>query len=104
MWDEPPMIRKVAVLNGRTYELPDFCNDLNAMHQAETLCAVQLNNKYAKHIREVLDNEAHTSDTAASQHIRFTTWRYYAAPAHIRAEAFLRTLNLWVDDNNEFPV
>lgn len=67
---------------GKRNALPDYITDLNAMHDAETV---------------LLDNGA-----INSQRRQYDGWlwgitagRTISASAHQRAEAFLRTLNLW---------
>ena len=60
--------------------IPDYLNDLNAMHEAEqTMGDPQLWVEYQSYLSDVM---AHVG------------WLYHAAAAQ-RAEAFLRTLNLW---------
>ena len=67
----------------RTFELPDYLNDLNAMHKAEKLLKTeaQLDSWYGclKHLVRVDGN--HTSSTQAMQ-----------ATAAQRAEAFVLTM------------
>jgi hypothetical protein len=62
--------------------LPDYLNDLNAMHEAE-ICLVDQGKgaDYGKHL-------AAMSGGYLSRHL---------ASAAQRAEAFLKTLNLWID-------
>jgi len=63
------------------YTIPDYCNDLNAMHEAEkTLDDYQYFN-YCRH---------HLPDTQRSEMAQGRT-----ATAHQRAEAFLRTIGKW---------
>ena len=64
------------------YAFPDYCNDLNAMHEAEKLLISEVGNlaPYNKHL-------AHA--TCASGEPR------YHATARQRAEAFLRTIGKW---------
>lgn len=66
---------------------PDYCNDLNAMHDAEkTLDGTQAG---AFHDwLETLQDRDRQEDCPASLF-------WYHATARQRAEAFLRTLNLW---------
>lgn len=63
---------------------PDYCNDLNAMHEAEkVLPDLRLYIKFLYLV--VSDDLLNTSNEPAF------------ATAHQRAEAFLRTLNLWTE-------
>ena len=60
--------------------IPDYLNDLNAMHEAErTMGDPQLWDEYQSYLSDAMRNIG---------------WIYHATAAQ-RAEAFLRTLNLW---------
>ena len=61
---------------------PDYPNDLNAMHEAEKILTAQQRRTYVNRIFNlpVSECESNTFATAAQ-----------------RAEAFLRTLNLWIE-------
>ena len=63
-----------GVMNDKptSYYLPDYINDLNAMHEAE------------KKLPDVL-------------FVRYANWIPPCATAEARAEAFLRTLGKWED-------
>jgi hypothetical protein len=63
--------------------LPDYLNDLNAMHEAEEIQGFHKLNDAAWEYRTKL------------QGIVVPPALLYAATAAQRAEAFLRTLNLW---------
>lgn len=72
--------RRADSPNGNEFlEVPDYINDLNAMHEAEKMLAAGL---LAKYTTELL----RTSGGPMSVHF---------ATAAQRAEAFLKTLNLW---------
>jgi hypothetical protein len=63
-------------------EPPDFCNDLNHMHQVEKhLGDPQLHDEYEEALSNVMGNVG---------------WLFHAT-ARERAEAFLRVLNKWKD-------
>lgn len=66
-------------------DLPDYLNDLNAMHEAEKVLSDEQKELYAR----LLHNSSRTLNLAA--------WHCTFATASQRAEAFLRTLNLWDD-------
>jgi hypothetical protein len=83
--------------DGAHDEPPDYLNDLNAMNEAE---------------KTLTDKQYDLSDSlAAYEDTSFSGWlfrimvrraenpdyRLYSASAAKRAEAFLRTLNLWED-------
>jgi hypothetical protein len=62
--------------------IPDFCNDLNAMHEAEWL-------KFG-------DDEIAWGAYKSNVFIGLEPWRHYLhATAAQRAEAFLRTIGKW---------
>ena len=67
------------------YRYPDYLNDLNAMAEAEKLLTLLQFWKYADSLRGLCDARGLGQD------------EYIAATASQRAEAFLRTLNLWVE-------
>jgi hypothetical protein len=60
-------------------EPPDYCNDLNAMHDAVNTLTPDQRNAFI----DLLGETYHDS------------WEFCNATARQRAEAFLRTLNLW---------
>jgi hypothetical protein len=70
--------------------IPDYLNDLNAMHEAESK-ALRDGHSYWKFI-ELLDGLV-----KHGEHVDFVADRASATAAQ-RAETFLRTLNLWVED------
>lgn len=62
-------------------ELQDYVNDLNAIHLAENLCLDKKTAEiYTKILKELSD---------------LNGWYYHRASAKCRAEALLKTLNLW---------
>ena len=69
-------------------EFPDYCNDLNAMHEAEKVLPHQLS-----HIDYWQKGYGRFQTLLAE-----LTITPYSATAAQRAEAFLKTLGLW--DNN----
>ena len=68
--------------HGYVRDVPDYCNDLNAMHEAEKIFDNAL---YCRYIDEL-----------CTQAIKGKNCMYLATAAQ-RAEAFLRTLNLWTE-------
>jgi hypothetical protein len=67
--------------------LPDYLNDLNAMRQAE------LHNWHDEDFIERYENELQMTYV---RHCGYSAAAYWwMSSAKIRAEAFLRTLNLW---------
>ena len=64
-------------------DLPDYCSDLNAMHEAEKIVTSDCNLTYSSELARITD--AHYSDDPD----------FFCATARQRAEAFLRTLGKW---------
>jgi hypothetical protein len=62
---------------------PDYLNDLNAMYEAEKVLTGVEQDEYIGKLGWPADNTAHAA------------WKSTHATAAKRAEAFLRTLNLW---------
>ena len=79
--------------SGEYSNLPDYLNDLNAMREAEKVLTqgtaekiIHATNAYTSNLARILQ----CFDTALFQ--------FAHAKAAQRAEAFLRTLNLWTDE------
>ena len=72
-------------LNGDLWQsdLPNYCTDLNAMHEAEKVIFSDWNPFYATQLARVTNS--HYSDDSS----------FFCATARQRAEAFLRTLGKW---------
>lgn len=74
-------------------QLPDYLNDLNAMHEAEKVLNEGQKMPYARKLLEIV--------TGCPPHLiggflnGGTLWDAVIATSAQRAEAFLRTLNLW---------
>jgi len=83
-WWAPPKGEKfVATLYER---LPDYLNDLNAMHEAE------------KHLRSLYPrDEFHEFGYQLEEIMTRDEERVWHATAPQRAEAFLRTLGKWIE-------
>lgn len=71
-------------------DVPDYPSDLNAMHEAEKILASEQCNQYNHELCEIKRPYNKTLPQAERW-----TWGSSAAQ---RAEAFLRTLNLWTED------
>ena len=71
--------------------IPNYCNDLNAMHEAEKVLGDELKSLYELNLARVVRHDQGISDIRSIRHSKFTTF----ATAAQRAEAFLKTLNLW---------
>ena len=67
--------------------VPNYCNDLNACHEVEVSLDDAKHDSFQQHLLEIISPKTHWSDMAMT--------RIVSATARQRAEAFLRTLNLW---------
>lgn len=81
--------------------LPAFTRDLNAMHEAEAKLPREKWSDWAMTIRRIIHSqcnkpECYVPDTYRAQLIS-DFWFYHATAAQ-RAEALLRTLNLWTEN------
>lgn len=70
---------------------PDFLSDLNAMHEAEQILTFSQRIQYRTTLQLVMSKSLIPGDLICKSEI-------YRAIAPQRAEAFLRTLNLWKDE------
>jgi hypothetical protein len=83
------LIGKLKNEQGPMDEIPDYCNDLNAMHEAEKALTIKQKQRYAT----ALSNDLSDSAPTDSCH---TVWSdTIHATALQRAEAFLKTINKW---------
>ena len=67
-------------------DVPDYCTDLNAMHEAE------------EHLSESTNMVDYTNilyDMACEIQLKLGKWNPYGLSARHRAEAFLKTLGKW---------
>jgi hypothetical protein len=68
---------------------PDWCNDLNAMHDAENLLQ-RMKPEFARWLLEIVSRDAGPGVWYAAG-----SFAHVHATARQRAEAFLRTLGKW---------
>ena len=68
--------------------IPDYCNDLNAMHEAEKSLAGDIRNHYIDFLGEAYSDSWEFARQWMSSSPK-------AATARQRAEAFLRTIGKW---------
>jgi len=71
------------------YRYPPYCNDLNAMHGAEKKLSLDKRDLFLQALYRICDK---------AQRMTPVPWLAVNATARQRAEAFLRTLNLWVNE------
>ena len=77
--------KDITSLNGRYEPIPDYCNDLNAIHEAEG----------------ILTHEQIEVYCSLLQKPQWGIWWAISAPARQRAEAFLRTIDKWEEQNEQ---
>lgn len=87
-WDHPEDV-KLGGHGERIYELPDYCNDLNDMYEAEKILTHDKQMQYVRYIANPWDTDPNGN--------YWKMWLCASATARQRAEAFLKTLNLWKD-------
>jgi hypothetical protein len=68
---------------------PNYCDDLNAMHEAESILDEDCRNGFRMELLNVTDSKY------------FGGFEHIHATARQRAEAFLRTLDKWDDQSGE---
>ncbi len=91
----PPQAR----LSRDVHQLPDYCNDLNAMHEAEKMLYGDPNlpKKYTQQIKKAIRREAGVTKAQMDFDMCIT------ATAAQRAEAFFRTIRKWTTNPNKEP-
>lgn len=85
---EPKTYWAETFWNGDVIGLPDYLNDLNAMHEAWCSLTVQQHNWFRNHLQEIVLRDGHKYGPCRS---------VCNATASQRAEAFLRTIGRWRD-------
>lgn len=70
-------------------DIPDYLNDLNAMHEVEEILTYDQQLLYVRHIANPWDTDPNGN--------YWKMWLCAKATAAQRAEAYLKTLNLWKD-------
>jgi hypothetical protein len=103
-WDSnynDPHWHKGTMLARRIQELPDYLSDLNAMHEAEKVLEGLDRHNYGVTLAKLVLNEERAffgedpDSEPTLNGLGFFALANLTAPQ--RAEAFLRTLNLWKD-------
>ena len=82
-WTDTPIVDGKY---GQT-DVPDYLNDLNAMHEVEKVLTEEQRIAYSNH----------TYDVACKVQRETEKWRWISLTAKQRAEAFLKTIGLWED-------
>jgi hypothetical protein len=77
--------------------LPDYLNDLNAMHEAEKMLDITKVEEYCSTLVRIVRHSLGIDDYESIYPTRFAVY----ATAAQRAEAFLRTIGKWTTNQNE---
>jgi hypothetical protein len=75
-WEDPQ--GNMIAVSFAMQRIPDYCTDLNAMHEAEKVLESSQEQSYFELLHDIAGN-----------------LKFYRSTASQRAEAFLRTLSLW---------
>jgi hypothetical protein len=75
--------------------LPDYLNDLNAMHEAEKTLTDEQIARWQRDLWLTCENDFYALEACAPP---IVLRRFISATAAQRAEAFLRTIGKWEDD------
>ena len=78
-------------------DCPNYCNDLNAMHEAEKVLSERQCVDYVDTLNSI-QAYATADDTIEEVPFYPCEHMWFHATALQRAEAFLRTLGLWLED------
>ncbi len=85
-------VKENEVIYG-TENLPDYLNDLNAMHEAEKVLNREQIHKYLDELEHLVARDQKFLPTVA-----WLNWLSLHATAVQRAEAFLKTLGIWKEE------
>lgn len=82
--------------------IPDFCNDLNAMHKAERSLKIEGEGKYGDLLSQMIrEKENLRWGDKPTKKFPFNGWGYFSL-AHLtasqKADAFLKTIGLYEED------
>ena len=70
--------------------IPDYCNDLNAMHEAEKVLTNEHHRQYRSEVWYSVCN-----DISSYECVKAAERPHFSATSHQRAEAFLKTIEKW---------
>lgn len=89
-WDQGYRWKDSSGLSAFAWDIPDYCTDLNAMHEAEEVLTIRQEKNYFGNLTEIVGDLIWYR----------TVGKTYRATARERAEAFLRALGLWKTDQS----
>lgn len=79
-------------------DLPDYLNDLNAMHEAVMSLDFEQRSAFRKELQYLVAPQTRPVTGMATKQMGYECYNnWFHATAAQRAEAFLKTLNLWKD-------
>ncbi len=78
-------------------EVPDYLNDLNAMHEAEGVLDITKVEEYCSTLVRIVRHSLGIDDYESIYPTKFAVY----ATAAQRAEAFLKTIGKWTTNQNE---
>lgn len=84
-WDQGYRWKDSSGLSAFAWDIPDYCSDLNAMHEAEMVLAKE----------QIREYQTYMYDMACEINNTCGRWMPYSATARYRAEAFLKALGKW---------
>lgn len=78
------------------HELPNYLNDLNAMHEAEKFLTSEQEESYVHHLGSLIMSDVYEDSDIRYQNSNLSSFdSAYRATATQRAEAFLKTIGKW---------
>ena len=83
--------------DGRTGQPPDYCNDLNAMHEAEKVLSSKQQEIYAAILADCVCHDEDVVINTVDDLLPEDYFRCAHATAAQRSQAFLMTVGLWKD-------
>jgi len=86
----------VGYVDGQATTVPDYLNDLNAVHELEMKLDGVDQSTYEAHLLDVV-----TPEDEVDNEDRNFYWFVVHASANQRCEALLKTLGLWEDDDDK---
>lgn len=78
--------------------LPDYLNDLNAMHEAEKVLNPEQEEDYVHSLGSLIMSRAYENDERWTKSNLSSFDSTYRATASQRAEAFLKTIGKWEEE------
>ena len=97
-WDGPDDPYECKEFPDGADTLPDYCNDLNAIHEAEKAVPRHLWPDYAMEIRRIIQRDCNSKPhyiLGCERAQMIADFWFYHATARQRSEALLRTIGKW---------